>query len=92
MMASHKIDINDSRPPTAKTMFDLDEEKRVDAPSDGKEPVSADSPGDNAFRIPDGGWRAWSVVFGCALVLFSTFGYVSFISFNFKAGYPLNGW
>jgi hypothetical protein len=95
MMAPHKIDIkseHDSRPPTAKTMFDLDEEKRVDAPSDGKEPVSADSPGGNAFSIPDGGWRAWSVVFGCALVLFSTFGYVSFISSNFKAGSPLNGW
>ena len=30
-----------------------------------------------AFAIPDGGWRAWSVVFGSALVLFSTFGYVS---------------
>jgi hypothetical protein len=73
-------------------MIDRDEEKGVNAPSDGKEPASGDSLLDNTFPIPDGGWRAWSVVFGCALVLFSTFGYVSFISSNFQAGPSLNSW
>ena len=32
----------------------------------------------STFTIPDGGWRSWTVVLGSALVLFSTFGYVSY--------------
>ena len=62
-----------------------DEEKGVNSALESKAPVSHDSPASDAFTIPDGGWRAWSVVFGCALVLFSTFGYVSSISRNLKA-------
>ena len=29
------------------------------------------------ITFPEGGWRAWSVAVGCALVLFSTFGLVN---------------
>lgn len=63
-----------SRPATAKTIVSHDsEEKGVDITSDHKSPGS----GDTTFTIPDGGWRAWSVVLGSSLVLFCTFGYVS---------------
>jgi MFS family permease len=63
-----------SRPATGKTLVSHDsEEKGVDATSDNKSPD-----GDNTtFTIPDGGWRAWSVVLGSSLVLFCTFGYVN---------------
>ena len=64
-----------TRPPTAKTLNE-DEEKGVDILSDEKAPVA------DVFIIPDGGWRAWSVVVGCFLVLFSTFGYVSIAIFS----------
>ena len=60
-----------SRPPTSGTIVNHDEEKGIDSP---KVPLD-----DGAFTIPDGGLRAWSVVFGCFLILFSTFGYVSVI-------------
>lgn len=40
-------------------------------------PTSEDVPAVTGFEVPDGGWRAWSVVMGSFLVLFSTFGYVS---------------
>jgi hypothetical protein len=29
------------------------------------------------ITFPEGGLRAWSVAVGCALILFSTFGYVN---------------
>src|ERR1700683_5143532 len=62
----------DSRPPTTGTEIDHNsEEKGVDSFLNKKAPVS------DVFTIPDGGWRAWSVVMGSFLVLFSTFGYVS---------------
>jgi MFS family permease len=49
------------------------EEKGVDTNLDHKSPGG----GDTTFTIPDGGWRAWSVVLGSSLVLFCTFGYVN---------------
>jgi len=66
-----KVDgLLDSRPPAVTTTVPHDEEKGADPPSDEKAPPNS------VFTIPDGGWRAWSVVLGCFFVLFSTFGYV----------------
>jgi len=49
----------------------LDEEKSIG--------IAPKKPAANlaAFSIPDGGWRAWSVVFGSTLALFVSFGYVN---------------
>lgn len=50
-----------------------DEEKGLQ----GGAPAGEKAPDAKGFEVPDGGWRAWSVVMGSFLVLFSTFGYVS---------------
>lgn len=62
-----------SRPATGKTVVNHDNEEK------GPDTASEKSPGPEAvdFTIPDGGWRAWSVVLGSSLVLFCTFGYAS---------------
>jgi MFS family permease len=63
----------DSRPPTIETVVDHNsEEKGVVSSLDNK-----GAPGSDVFTIPDGGWRAWSVVMGSFLILFSTFGYIN---------------
>jgi hypothetical protein len=69
-MESKEVGLLDSRPLTAVTTIAHDEEKGEDPPSDEKAPPNS------VFIIPDGGYRAWSVVVGGAFVLFSTFGYV----------------
>lgn len=61
-----------TRPETSGTIVDTEQ-----GDSSVNHEKSQPKPAPAAFTIPDGGWRAWLVVFGCALVLFSTFGYVS---------------
>lgn len=48
-----------------------DEEKAA-----GNELVNFPEDDAGEFTIPDGGWRAWSVVLGSTLALFVSFGYV----------------
>lgn len=69
-----------SRPNTGKTVVDHNDEEKGAEDASTQQPTnsstgSGDAPG--SFTIPDGGWRAWLVVLGSFLVLFSTFGYVS---------------
>ena len=40
----------------------------------GKDEKAGPPPGPS---VPDGGWRAWSVVLGSWFIIFATFGYVS---------------
>lgn len=57
-----------------------DEEKSVGPPA--REAGTGAGTNAAAFTIPDGGWRAWSVVLGSTLALFVSFGYVRYISFR----------
>lgn len=58
------------------------EEASIADPEQGDSSVNDEKPQQNptpvpvVFSIPDGGGRAWTVVLGSSLVLFSTFGYV----------------
>lgn len=55
----------------------FDEEKGGNLPAN----LESEEASNLAFTIPDGGWRAWSVVLGSTLALFVSFGYVSFSHF-----------
>ncbi|KDN52484.1 MFS general substrate transporter [Tilletiaria anomala UBC 951] len=59
--AGGKNDITDHVNDRPATIADQDSEK--------SSPVESQEP-----SFPDGGWRAWSVVAGCGLIYFSTFG------------------
>jgi hypothetical protein len=41
--------------------------------------------------VPDGGWRAWSVVMGSWFIIFATFGYVSLATYMRIEPCLLNG-
>lgn len=61
----------DSQSLQKSSLHTSDEEKAA-----GHEPVNLSEDNTGEFTIPDGGWRAWSVVLGSTLALFVSFGYV----------------